>query len=457
VAPLGPAADGVIVILDARLQRRISAPIVVALSGGGDSLALLLMAKAWADGAGRRLIAATLDHRLQSVGADWARWCADRAAALGIEHRILAWEGPKPATGLPAAARGARHALLADLARRQGAGVILMGHTADDALEAAAMRAAGSTTPSPREWGPSPAWPEGRGVFILRPLLACRRADLRAWLTARGETWIEDPANTDPRYARARARAGLEGALPSPLRGRAGDGGVSANVPDVARRGRDLVDGGGADTPTPDPSPQGGGEMRPTCSVSGGALVFERAALDRHTLSAALLSASGGVRPPPGPAVDRLIERLSARDAFTATLAGAKICTTDDRIVIARESGEFRRRGAPKLALSPGETTVWDGRFALFTDESGLAVRPLGGLAARLCASETKALQGVPALARAALPAVVDGAGRVSCPILAQGGPVRAESLVVARFLAAAGAIAQEETLWRVAKADRTS
>ncbi len=452
MTPLGPAADSVIAILDARLQRRISAPIVVALSGGGDSLALLLMAKAWADGAGRRLIAATIDHRLQSAGADWARWCADRAGALGVEHQILAWEGPKPATGLPAAARQARHALLADLARREGAGVILMGHTADDALEAAAMRAAGSTTPSPREWGPSPAWPEGRGVFILRPLLACRRAALRAWLTARGETWIEDPANTDPRYARARARAGLD-TLPSALRGR--DGGASADVPDFVRRG--SAGGRRADAPAPDPCPQGGGEMRLACSAPGGALVFERAALDRHTLSAGLLSASGGHRPPPGPAVDRLLERLAGREAFTATLAGAKICTTDDRIVIARESGEFRRRGAPELALAADETTVWDGRFALSTDESGLAVRPLGGLAARLCASETKALQGVPALARAALPAVVDGAGRVSCPILAQGGPVRAESLVVARFLAAAGAIAQEETLWRVAKADRTS
>lgn len=424
--------------LEARLQKAASPPLIVALSGGGDSLALLLMAKAWADGAGRRLVAATLDHRLQGAGADWARWCAGRAAALGVEHRILAWEGQKPATGLPAAARAARHALLADLARREGAGVILMGHTADDVLEAAAMRAAGSTTPSPREWSPSPAWPQGRGVFILRPLLAWRRAALRDWLVARGETWIEDPANADPRFARARARAGLGETTEA---GTSADAaGLGAPCPLAAERleafaGWDAFAGLGA----------------------FGALVFDRNALDRHGLSAALLSAAGGVRPPPGPALDRLAARLATDERFVATLAGARLTAGDDRIVIAREPGEFRRRGAPSLALTPGGTSVWDGRFALSTDEEGLVVRPLGGLVARLQAHETKALQAVPPCARAGLPAVVGQGGQLSCPILAQGGPVRAESLVAARFLAAVGAIAQEETLWRVAKADRTS
>lgn len=379
------------------------------------------MAKAWAEGGRRRLIAATVDHRLQPAGADWADWCARRAGALGLEHRTLVWKAEKPATGLPAAARRARHALLADLARREGAGVILMAHTADDRLEAAAMRAAGSTTPSPREWAPSPAWPEGRGVFVLRPLLGWRRADLRAWLTARGEGWIEDPANADPRFARARARASLDGA-------------------------------GTADTPSDPVS-----AARPLAPATCGALVFEAGALDRHALGTAMLSASGGTRPPPGAAVDRLLERLQAGKGFAATLAGARLHAGDDRIVITREAGEFRRRGAPVQALTPGEPLVWDGRFALSTDRPGLAAQPLGGLAARLCANETKALQTVPAPARAALPAVVDAAGRVSCPILAQAGPVRAESLVLARFLAAAGAIADEETLWRVAKADRTS
>ncbi|MGA0603969.1 tRNA lysidine(34) synthetase TilS [Caulobacter sp. KR2-114] len=441
--PVGHPAGDLAPVLDARLQRGVDAPLIVAVSGGGDSLALLLMTAAWAAAAGRRLIAATVDHRLQAAGADWTRWCAQRAAALGLAHRSLAWDGEKPAAGLPAAARRARHALLAELARREGAGVVMMGHTADDGLEAAAMRAAGSTTPSPREWAPSPAWPEGRGVFVLRPLLAWRRADLRAWLSAGGETWIDDPANADPRFARARARAALSGCgarspikRPSPL---AGEGGPRS----------------GSDEGWVDP-----GADFPTLALSDredGALVFRRGTLDRHSLAAAVLSASGGVRPPPGAAVDRLAARLAKGEAFVASLAGARLMAADDRIVIAREAGEFRRRGAPVLALPAGETRIWDGRFALTAAGPDLVARPLGGLATRLSAQETKALQAVPAAARAALPAVVDGEGQVSCPILAQAGSVGAESLVAARFLAAVGAIPDEETLWRVAKADRTS
>ena len=96
-----------------QLNGPAGAPLVVALSGGGDSLALLHLAKAWADAAGRPLVALTVDHRLQSASAAWSRVAARQAAALGVAHRTLAWSGAKPATGLPAAARAARHALLA--------------------------------------------------------------------------------------------------------------------------------------------------------------------------------------------------------------------------------------------------------------------------------------------------------------------------------------------------------
>src|SRR5205814_800845 len=145
---------------------------------------------------------------------DWSRFAAAAAAKLGVAHRALVWRGDKPATGLPAAARAARHALLAAAARREGAAVILRGHTADDLMEAELMRRAGSSAPSPRVWAPSPAWPEGRGVFLLRPLLGHRRADLRELLTGLGERWIEDPANDDPRFARPLARRQLAGAAP---------------------------------------------------------------------------------------------------------------------------------------------------------------------------------------------------------------------------------------------------
>ena len=163
--------EGIRAILDRRLRPESRRPVAVAFSGGGDSLALLLAAAEWSGAAGRDLLVLTVDHQLQPDSAAWTRACATTAARLGVTFRALSWTGEKPATGLAAAARTARHGLLADAARAAGARVVLMGHTADDILEARLMRARGSTTPEPREWSPSPAWPEGRGVFLLRPLL----------------------------------------------------------------------------------------------------------------------------------------------------------------------------------------------------------------------------------------------------------------------------------------------
>ncbi|PZQ35988.1 MAG: tRNA(Ile)-lysidine synthetase, partial [Phenylobacterium zucineum] len=123
--------------LDRRLDRRSTAPIAVGFSGGGDSLFLLKAVLDWAGD--RPVLALVVDHRLQP---DSARWTADavaKARALGAAATALAWTGDKPSTGLPAAARRARHALLATAAREAGAKVLLLGHTASDLAEGAAM------------------------------------------------------------------------------------------------------------------------------------------------------------------------------------------------------------------------------------------------------------------------------------------------------------------------------
>ena len=84
-----------------------------------------------------------------------------------------------------------------------------MAHTADDMAESDWMRDRGATLGALREWSPSPSWPQGRGLMLLRPALAERREDLRAYLTTRGAQWVEDPGNADPRFGRSRARAAL--------------------------------------------------------------------------------------------------------------------------------------------------------------------------------------------------------------------------------------------------------
>jgi tRNA(Ile)-lysidine synthase len=399
---------------DRRLSAQSTAPLAVAFSGGGDSLALLLLTKAWADKHGRRVLALTVDHRLQAASVDWTARCRERAARLSVEFQELAWTGEKPATGLSAAARAARHRLLAEAARNAGARVLLMGHTADDLLEAEVMRAEGSNVGDPREWAPSPAWPEGRGVFLLRPLLDVRRAELRDWLTAQGETWIDDSANENPRSIRARARHSLSD--------RSREGGSTGRV---------------------SLGPRLRGDNR--WGEEFGVLKADRT-VSEAAVAAACLCAAGTTRPPRGDRLTRLTQRLNSGEAFTATLAGARI-EADTEVRLMRDAGETARGGLKPLHLTEHEPAVWDGRFEVTADRAGLTVCALKGLTKHLPPAERTALQAVPASARPALPVIVDAAGSATCPLLASHPSVQVRSLALERFSAAVGLIGHERDI----------
>src|SRR5271154_1965228 len=91
--------------LDRRLDPALTMPIAVAFSGGGDSLAALLLTKAWAGRHGRRVLALNVDHHLQPQSAAWTGFAAKAAARIGADFRALSWDGAKPAHGIAAAAR----------------------------------------------------------------------------------------------------------------------------------------------------------------------------------------------------------------------------------------------------------------------------------------------------------------------------------------------------------------
>src|SRR5512145_1318327 len=185
-------------------------PIQLALSGGGDSVALLHL---MIDQIGApRVRAAVVDHALRAGSAADARRAHAFARALGVEAAVvtLAW----PSAGAKRAqraARQARYAALCDRARAIGARVIAAAHTADDQAETVLMRAAAGSNwrglAGMAPLAPVPLWPEGRGLVLARPLLGARREALRTMLRARGAEWIEDPANADPTFERVRARA----------------------------------------------------------------------------------------------------------------------------------------------------------------------------------------------------------------------------------------------------------
>lgn len=338
---------------------------------------------------------------------------------MGAEWRGLVWTGVKPLTGLPAAARRARHGLIADAARQAGARVVLFAHTADDIAEGEVMREEGSTLGRLRAWTPSPAWPEGRGLMLLRPMLDAGRAEVREWLAARGAAWIDDPANEDPKYARSRARTFL---LP------VGEGGPKG------RMGVDRSSGEAAPGhPTLTLSPKDDG-CAAVCSsplpAGEGSFEIDRA-VDARTLAAALVCAGGGDRPPRGDRLAGLLTRLRSSEACTATLCGARIEAAGDRVTITREPGELTRRPPPPLPLSPGVETVWDGRWAVTADEPGWSVVPAAGRMAALSDTDRAALKALPPAARASEPVLIRNES--GAPVLARRG-ARARSLVEQRL-----------------------
>src|SRR3954471_14189753 len=181
--------------------------IVLAVSGGPDSVALMWLGARWrrAQKRGPRLFAVTVDHGLRPEAAREARDVKRLAEALGLPHRTLRWTGPKPATGLPAAARDARYRLLAKAARACGATHILTPHTRDDQAETFLMRMArGSGVAGLAAMARQT---ERDGVVLARPLLHTAKSRLVATLTEAGIGFAIDPSNADPGFTRPRLRA----------------------------------------------------------------------------------------------------------------------------------------------------------------------------------------------------------------------------------------------------------
>lgn len=202
---------------DAPLLRAISqsfdAPVPlrigVAVSGGGDSVALLHLFARWAAQTGHGIAAVTVDHRLRPESAAEAQGVAALCAKLNISHDILEWQGHHGAGNLPAAAREGRYGLMAGWARAQGVGGIVLGHTQDDGAENFLMRlgrAAGVDGLAAMQ-----ARFVREGIRWARPLAGHSRSALRAYLRRHDVPWVEDPSNDDPRYTRTRVRQVLHG------------------------------------------------------------------------------------------------------------------------------------------------------------------------------------------------------------------------------------------------------
>lgn len=185
-------------------------PGVVAVSGGGDSIALMHLLARWAEETGReppRVV--TVDHRLRKESGADARKVRGWAKHAGLRAHALRWEGPRPKSDIEAAAREARYRLMGEHARKHKLAALYVGHTRDDQAETfllRLMRGSGlDGLAAMRPLAPYPL-PGFRDLCIVRPLLTLERDAVREHLRVKDHAWLEDPMNDEDRFARVRLR-----------------------------------------------------------------------------------------------------------------------------------------------------------------------------------------------------------------------------------------------------------
>lgn len=211
--------------------------LLIAVSGGTDSLALLLMAHAAHPA---RIVCATVDHGLRAGAADEAAMVGDMCRIIGVPHATLVPESPiAPGGNMQARARVARYDALVAYARSQGCVAVLTAHHADDQAETLLMRASRGSgvdglagVRAAGRWGDMP---------VLRPLLGWRRAELVALVAAAGLEAVHDPTNRDPAHDRSRFRALIAGAADLDPTGLARSAGALADASDALRWSVDLL------------------------------------------------------------------------------------------------------------------------------------------------------------------------------------------------------------------------
>jgi len=200
-------------------------PWAVAVSGGGDSLALMHLLRGFAKA--RKLaapIVLTVDHGLRKTSAREARQVLAWAKQAGLVAHLLTWRGKKPKSGIESAARQARYRLMGDWLVKNKIATLFAGHNLDDQVETFLLRLArGSGLDGLAGMAPRAPWPvPGFGqLTLVRPMLGLSRDQLRAYLSALGQAWLDDPMNEDTGFDRVKirkARAALTGAGLTPAR-----------------------------------------------------------------------------------------------------------------------------------------------------------------------------------------------------------------------------------------------
>jgi tRNA(Ile)-lysidine synthase len=377
--------------------------LAVACSGGGDSMALVVLAARWTAAHGGDTTALIVDHRLRSESTREADDVARRLAALDIAHRILVCADALPAANLEAAARHARYRLLENWCADHGVLHLLTAHHRDDQAETVLMRLArGSGLDGLAGIAPESA---RQACRVLRPLLGVPPERLRATLRACGIAYVDDPMNRDPAFQRARLRA---------ARAFLAEEGLSAErlaaTASRLARARIALETMVADTlgraVTLDPC----GFAR----VDVASLAAAPEEIGLRALSAVLATIGGADYPPRLEQLERL-DRLSPDGvAGGRTLGGCRLLPKAAHVLVCREPAAVDAG----VAVRAGGRLHWDGRFAIALPAgtaAQLTVGPVGSDGAvRLVSDDCGA--DLPAVVRATLPGFFDAGGLAAVP-----------------------------------------
>lgn len=337
--------------------------IALAVSGGADSLALMLLVQRWAASLPipPGIVVYSVDHGLRAEAAGEVAMVLATASALGLKARGLAWTGIKPTSGLQEAARMARYRLMAAAMAEDGATVLLTAHHRQDQAETMLMRMAhGSGIEGLKGMS---AMAEVEGVRVHRPLLACDPPQLREVVVAAGLVPAEDPSNSDLHYERVRWRQVLPQLAALGLDA-AALGTLAARMAEADAAIAQMADGCFSDIVRLD----GFGSARIALTSFAGL----SPAISTRLLGRVLNIVGGRQKPRALGQVERLRQAIAQGDlAKSSTLLGCVVRIKDGAIAIAREPG---RSLPPDAILLPHAEIVWDERFRIVnaSDQQGL-------------------------------------------------------------------------------------
>lgn len=333
--------------------------MVVAVSGGADSLALTLAAAELG-----HIIALTVDHQLRAASTGEARKVHEFLRSRGVEHHILPWEGEKPEANLQAEARGARYALLENWCYGHGIKYLLTAHHMNDQAETFLLRLArGSGV-----YGLAAMEAKSEGfsyqdVTLIRPLLGVPKVSLEAYLQNQNIDWIEDPSNINDRYDRVKVR----NFLTDPVVDGFTVNRLAATADRLARARKALSFYEEKWVTEFVRFDKYGCASFPVDALSGAP---EEIIL--HALADLIRRISGSDYPPRFEKLYRLYEKLCDDGFSGSSLMGALIQKVDNDILIMREVGKIDHI----IKIHTFEDTVWDRRFKLCFDVSRIKHQP---------------------------------------------------------------------------------